>query len=103
MPTTPTTPAFTLRGWGLCNYIPNLYVWFDVPDVTAAIAPRPLLCNNEIGRGGVGLEPLRTNFTRVQRVYDALGAGDRCELYAFPAPYHVFSGERAYPWLAQWL
>ena len=86
-----------VRGRGadcLCNYIPGLFAWFDIPDVMAALAPRPLLCNIE----GFGHETL---FARVQRVYDALDAGDRCELFQFEAPYHMFSGERAYPWLLE--
>ena len=32
----------------LCNYIPGLFASFDIPDLTAALAPRPVLCNNEI-------------------------------------------------------
>jgi len=94
----------------LCNYIPGIYAWFDIPDLTAALAPRPVLCNNEAFTSKFGaqshaerVEQLRTRFAKVQRVYDALAVGERCELFTWEAPFHVFSGERAYPWLDQWL
>ncbi len=80
----------------LCNYIPDLYTWLDIPDVVAALAPRPVLVNLE------GTTP-NPYYAPVRQVYESLGAADRGELYQYPAPYHRFSGERAYPWLEQWV
>lgn len=97
----------------LCNYIPGLYAWFDVPDLTAALAPRPVLCNNEVGpsksqcNSEADEQPNKTihrrTFEKVQTVYQAMGANDNCELFMFEAPGHTFSGVRAYPWLQQHL
>jgi dienelactone hydrolase len=89
----------------LCNYIPGLYAWFDVPDLTAALAPRPVLCNNESSKTD---EPADKNihhitFEKVKKVYQAIGADDKCELFLFESSCHTFSGVRAYPWLDQYL
>jgi hypothetical protein len=88
-----------VRGNGadcLCNYIPDMFTWFDVPDLVAALAPLPLLCNLD----GSTPTPL---FQKVQQVYDKVNADQNCELFQYEAPYHIFNGERAYPWLDQHL
>ncbi len=80
----------------LCNYIPDLYTWLDIPDVVAALAPRPVLVSLEGTAPNPYYEPVR-------QVYQSLGVAERSELFQYPAPYHRFSGERAYPWLEQWV
>ena len=46
---------------------------------------------------------LRLAFEKVPKVYQAIGADDKCELFMFEASGHTFSGVRAYPWLKQYL
>ena len=94
-----------------CNYIPGLYAWFDVPDLTAALMPRPVLCNNEVfpdpRAGGQTTEESRQSNRRilekVKTAYRAVGAPENCELFMWEARHHTFTGERAYPWLEEHL
>lgn len=93
----------------LCNYIPGLYAWFDIPDLTAALIPRPVLCNNEVfisKRNDDSVEQTRAHyhqtFEKVRQAYDAVGASERCELFMWESVCHTFNGERAYLWLEQY-
>ncbi len=79
-----------------CNYIPSLWRHFDIQDIAAMIAPRPLIIqsaeddhlNGERGMMNV-LEPLR----QLRELYAMLGAERRLVHDVIPGGHH-FSSER---------
>ena len=93
----------------LCNYIHRMFEWFDIPDLIAAIAPRPVLCVRELYAkcGGRSVDEarklMRKHFARVDRSYEAFKAKGSAELRLFESTGHVFNGELAYPYLIKHL
>lgn len=62
----------------VCNYVPHLLRWFEVGDVVALCAPRPLVVVNGGDDPIFPIQAARDEFGTIQRVYDQLGAGDKC-------------------------
>ena len=85
-----------------CQYVPGVLWVADLPDLVAAIVPRPLLI--EQGRDDPLASPatMRTAQARVRDAYDLLGAGERLALDRF-AGGHRFGGGQAFAWIDRWL
>lgn len=60
----------------LCNYVPGIMKHFDMGDILALIAPRPLVVVNGREDAIFPIESAVREFARAKRVYDGLGAGD---------------------------
>ncbi len=63
-----------------CNYIPNAAKYFDMGDLTALIAPRPLVM--VCGRDDkiFPLAGVRETYGTVEKIYKKAGAVDNCKL-----------------------
>lgn len=85
-----------------CNYVPNALRYFDMGDLMAAMAPRPL----RIIAGE--LDPIypiahaRQQFATVERAYAMLGAAGRCSLAVHPGG-HAHNHQLSQGWFKQWL
>jgi dienelactone hydrolase len=97
--------AMTLRGNGnFCGaqYSPGLLDIGDIPDVACLIAPRPLLVEMGAGDTCFVIEDAQAAYSRVERLYRAIGAGDKIAADVFDGG-HRFSGAMAFDWFARWL
>ena len=70
----------TLCGNCSCNYVPGLWLHYDMGDIASLIAPRPLVvqsCRNDHLNGPRGLINVTEQLDIVRRAYALYGAGDR--------------------------
>jgi len=86
----------------MCNYIPGILKYADLPDLTALIAPTPLLLQNGEEDPIFPIEAVRREFPKVQAAYAAAGAPDRVALDIIPCG-HAWRGDRPKEWLREWL
>lgn len=85
-----------------CQYLPGLLRLADLPDLVAAIAPRPLLIEQGRDDPIASAATVRAGFRRVRAAYELLDSGNRVALDHF-AGGHRFDGGRAFAWLDRWL
>ncbi len=69
-----------------CMFFVNTYRW-DYPQLAALAAPRPLLICNTDADNIFPLDGVVRLRDKVRRVYDLLGAGDKCGLAITPGPH----------------
>ncbi len=69
-----------------CMFFVNTYRW-DYPQLAALAAPRPLLIVNTDDDNIFPLNGVVRLRDKVRRVYDLLGAGDKCGLVITPGPH----------------
>ena len=97
--------ALTLRGLGnFCGaqYSPGLLEIGDIPDVACLIAPKPLLAEMGTQDQCFIIEDARAAYDQVERLYRAIGYGDRIDCDIFEGT-HAFSGRKAFDWFERWL
>jgi len=88
-----------------CNVIPRLWENFDMGDVGALIAPRPLLIEtgDQDGLNGAGgLKNVSSQLRIARRGYRLLGSGSHLKHDVF-AGQHRWNGAEAIPWMQRWL
>ena len=88
----------------LCGaqFIPGLLPWADLPDVTALIAPRPLLIEAGIQDETFPIAASRTAHATLERAYALLGVREHLWRDEFDAG-HEWSGRLAYDFMARYL
>lgn len=96
--------SFAVNMANFCGsqFVPNLRRYFDVCDIAALIAPRPLLIESGIQDDGFPVDSARRAFCRLKRAYRAWGQPDRLAHDLFDGG-HVFHGAKAYEWFDRWL
>jgi hypothetical protein len=82
------------------NYVPGILKSFEVADLAALIAPRPLFCESGSLDDIFPEDGARIAYEEAQRTYAAMSAKDRIALHIFDAG-HVFDGSQAFPWIAE--
>ena len=89
----------SLDGHCDCMYFINYYGW-DLADLAALIAPRPLLICSADHDGIYSIESIRECYQRSQKSYDLLGASDNIRLIETPGPhsYHETSRKGIFSW-----
>jgi len=89
----------TIDGHCDCMWWINTYLW-DLPDVGALIAPRPLMIASADRDGIFTIASIREVHARLKRLYDALGASDSIALVETPGPhsYHERSRMAIFSW-----
>ncbi len=89
---------------GLCGgqFVPGLLRWAELPDVTALIAPRPLLIEAGIQDDGFPIAASRAAHRTLARAYRLLGVGDQLWRDEFDAG-HRWSGRLAYEFMDRYL
>ncbi len=85
-----------------CYSIRDWPRYFDMPDLAACIAPRPLLIQK--GHEDPCFDPgdVARAFELVHEVYRRFGSGDRCRYATYPGG-HVLNMELAHSWFTRWL
>ncbi len=81
-----------------CQYVPALLRHADLPDITALIAPRPLLIESGDDDPHYTREVVTTAYQTVQDAYRLLGADGNLAIDHFSGN-HRFHGQAVYPWL----
>lgn len=71
------------------NYVPGILNWAEMYDVAGLIAPRAFYAESGDKDDIFPVAAARESFSRVKKVYDALGASDQIG-------YEVFSGEHSF-------
>ena len=79
-----------------CNYIPHVLEYFEMGDLSTLIAPRPLVVVAGEQDPIFPLPAVRETFARIQAIYAAAGAPDRCRLVIGPEG-HRFYGDLGWP------
>ncbi|ELZ20011.1 hypothetical protein C475_21974 [Halosimplex carlsbadense 2-9-1] len=64
-----------------CNYVPGLLGLGEQWDIAGLVAPRPFVAVNGVEDSIFPIEGARRAFERLEAIYDAVDAADRCELY----------------------
>jgi dienelactone hydrolase len=88
-----------------CNMVPHLWEHFEMGDLAALIAPRPLMIQTGdsdplSGPGGVGDVQKQVDITAA--AYRLLGAADRLTFDVVHGG-HRWDGAKPIPWVQQWL
>lgn len=84
------------------NYLPGWLQDAEMPDLLAAIAPRPMLWESGVADPIYPAHGVQAAFFQVQKAYEAQGVADRLAWDAFPGG-HAFSGRRSLDFLQTWL
>jgi dienelactone hydrolase len=88
-----------------CNIVPHLWEDFDMGDLGALIAPRPLVIETGDAdplNGASGLKNVLPQVAIARRAYRGRHAADRLRHDIFPGP-HKWHGAVAVPWMKKWL
>lgn len=84
-----------------CNYVPGMLRLGEMYDVAGLIAPRPFCAiagkNDEI----FPIASVREAFDELQKIYNAVGAPDRCELFIGQGG-HRYYRQGAWPFIRKW-
>ena len=102
-----TVRVDALNGRGKGNtcgaqYVPGLLAHGDIPEMLGLAAPKPVLF--EMGRRETCFHypDMLVAYKKVERMYRAAGHPERIAHDTFDAD-HMWSGRRAWSWLAMWL
>jgi dienelactone hydrolase len=93
-----------IKSRGSCGsqVVPGLLRYGDIPEILGLIAPRPLLIERGIDDGLLPADYFEEGYSRLRKIYEAAGAGDRLSRDDFQGG-HRFNGVKALPWLDSWL
>jgi cephalosporin-C deacetylase-like acetyl esterase len=88
-----------------CNMVPHLWEHFDMGDVAALIAPRPLLIetgDQDPLNGAAGLKNVASQLRITGTAYRLRKVRDHLKQDVFAGP-HRWNGVEAIPWMQRWL
>jgi pimeloyl-ACP methyl ester carboxylesterase len=88
-----------------CNVVPRLWESFDMGDIGALIAPRPLLIetgDQDPLNGSRGVKNVTEQLAITRKAYKLLKATDRLAHDVF-AGQHRWNGVEAVPWMQRWM
>jgi len=97
--------ALNMRGLGnTCGsqHVPRLLLHGDIPDVLGLAVPKPVLF--EMGRKETCFHypDMKRAYAYLKTFYAAAGCPDRIDHDSYPND-HMWSGRKAWDWLARWL
>ena len=79
-----------------CNYVPNIAHFFDMGDLCAMVAPRPLVVVTGTADKIFPVDSAKECVAEGKKVYDALGAGDKIT-HVIGAEGHRFYADDSWP------
>ncbi len=88
-----------------CNFVPGLYEYFDMGDIGAMAAPRPLFIESGTAdklNGVSGIENVYSKVNIARAAYENFGAADRL-VHSVHSGGHVFTGAGMAEFLAKFL
>ena len=74
-----------------CNFVPSLFLHFDVADIAGLVAPRPLVIQSareDHLAGERGLDNVLEPMEELKKVYSLLGAENRICHHIVGGPHH---------------
>ena len=80
----------------VCNYVPGILQVAEMGDLAGLIAPRPLVVVSGRQDGIFPLHAAKSEFARVQTIYNELGAGENCH-HVIGEGGHQFYADAAWP------
>jgi len=86
-----------------CNYVPNMWKYFDMGDIASMIAPRPLIIetgDKDTLNGESGIDNIIPQFKIAQKTYEITGNDDKIIHSIFDAG-HAWGGHEIYPFFKQ--
>ena len=86
-----------------CNYVPGILKYAELQDITALIAPTPLLIQNGENDPIFPIKAVRREYTKVKSAYELLGAGEKVDIDILMNTGHKWNGKRPAEWLKKWL
>ncbi|NHN31514.1 dienelactone hydrolase family protein [Paenibacillus agricola] len=84
----------------LCNYIPGIMSFSEMPELIALLAPRALFIEAGMHDPIFPITTSKEAVDRLQQIYESLGASNRFEFDLFEGKHEV-SGRQSFNWLAQ--
>jgi dienelactone hydrolase len=90
---------------GLTFVIPGMYHYFDLPDLSALVAPRALMVQMGSRDGLFPLSGIQSAFAKIDQCYQKVGSPNRQQCKLFDAP-HEFNDKmqpQAWEWLKRWI
>lgn len=99
-----TTEHYAISRPNFCGsqLVPYLYKYADVPDVIAAIAPKPLLLESGASDTCFWIHSALKAHEVVKKAYEVAGAPDKLWIEVFPGG-HSFSGRSAFRFFNKYL
>lgn len=96
--------SFAVRDANFCGsqYVPALRRYFDIADIAALIAPRPLLIESGLQDDGFPIDSAIRAFERLKTAYQAWNKPERVAQDVFEGG-HKFHGPEAFRWFDRWL
>jgi dienelactone hydrolase len=90
---------------GLTFLIPGMYRYFDLPDLSALIAPRALMIQMGSRDRLFPLSGIQAAFAKIDRCYQKVGSPNRqqCTLYDSPHEFNDKMQPHAWEWLKRWV
>jgi hypothetical protein len=88
-----------------CNYVPNLWVHFDLCDIASLIAPRPLIIETGLRdglNGKSGIDNVKSQYSITKAAYEMSGSSDAIAHSMFDAG-HMWDGKDVYPFFRKHL
>ena len=79
-----------------CNFVPNIRNYFDMAELAALTAPRPIVIVSGEKDDIFPIEPAKSQFARLQQYYAAADAADKCVHVVGPEG-HRFYADLAWP------
>jgi dienelactone hydrolase len=94
-----------INSTGLSFHLIGLFRYLDLPDISALIAPRPILLINGSKDGLFNQEGLKAAYGKIGRCYEKAGAAERqrCRLYDAPHEFNPEMQAEAWQWLRKWV
>lgn len=86
----------------LCNFVPGIVNYAEMPDIAGLIAPRPLLIESGLRDPIYPIAGASKALATLKQIYSDLGASERLDADFFDGE-HRWSGVKAYDWLGAWL
>lgn len=80
----------------MCNYVPHLMEWAEMPDILGLFAPRPVVIVTGNTDSIFPIKGVRKAFRQLKRIYSAAGALHNCRLIVRPGGHELFL-EEAWP------
>jgi hypothetical protein len=84
----------------MCNYVPHLMEWAEMPDVLSLFAPKPLVIATGDADPIFPIKGVRQAFRQLKRIYSAAGAPRNCSLLVRKGGHELFL-EDAWPSVAE--
>lgn len=82
--------------------VPGLLRYGEMAEVACLIAPRALLIESGLKDEGFPIQASREAFSAVQSAYEAAGVPEKVAIDEFDGG-HMFSGRKAFDWVARWI